>query len=128
MLKFKELETKNFLENIFCDGEIKTSGTDIDKLMPPVSWFDDGARAEEKQTVINKVNGVSERDLCIYADIFGGQLYHYQNYRDQEIDAVIELTDGQWCAFEVKLEANQVDAACRWPDGIFVVQVTALKN
>ncbi|HIU79286.1 MAG TPA: ATP-binding protein, partial [Candidatus Avilachnospira avicola] len=29
-----------------------------------------------------------ERDLRIYAESFGGQLYHYQDYRNQEIDAV----------------------------------------
>ena len=52
-----------------------------------------------------------ERDLCIYAESFGANLYHYQDYKNQEIDAVIELPDGQWCAFEIKLGANQIDAA-----------------
>ncbi len=52
-----------------------------------------------------------ERDLRIYAEAFGASLYHYQDYKNQEIDAVIELPDGQWCAFEIKLGANQLDAA-----------------
>lgn len=52
-----------------------------------------------------------ERDLKIYAESFGGSLYHYQDYRGREIDAVVELPDGQWCAFEIKLGANQIDAA-----------------
>ncbi len=52
-----------------------------------------------------------ERDLKIYAESFGGSLYHYQDYHSREIDAVIELPDGQWCAFEIKLGANQIDAA-----------------
>ena len=52
-----------------------------------------------------------ERDLRIYAESFGAQLYHYQDYRNQEIDAVVELPDGRWCAFEIKLGANQIDAA-----------------
>ena len=52
-----------------------------------------------------------ERDLRIYAESFGASLYHYQDYKSQEIDAVIELSDGQWCAFEIKLGANQIDAA-----------------
>ena len=34
-----------------------------------------------------------------------------KDYSGQEIDAVIELADGQWCAFEIKLGANQIDAA-----------------
>lgn len=52
-----------------------------------------------------------ERDLKIYAESFGGSLYHYQDYHSREIDAVIELPDGQWCAFEIKLGANQIDTA-----------------
>lgn len=52
-----------------------------------------------------------ERDLKIYAESFGANLYHYQDYAGREIDAVIELNDGKWCAFEIKLGANQIDAA-----------------
>ncbi|SFS79749.1 hypothetical protein SAMN02910357_01895 [Succinivibrio dextrinosolvens] len=57
--------------------------------------------------------GLVERDLRIYAETFGGKLYHYQNYLNQELDAVIELEDGSWCAFEIKLGANQIDAAAK---------------
>ena len=52
-----------------------------------------------------------ERDLRIYAESFGANLYHYQDYRGNEVDAVIELADGSWCAFEIKLGANQIDSA-----------------
>lgn len=54
-----------------------------------------------------------ERDLKIYAESFGGTLYHYQDYQGREIDAVVELPDSQWCAFEIKLGANQIDAAAQ---------------
>lgn len=54
-----------------------------------------------------------ERDMKIYAEAFGGKLYHYQDYQGWEIDAVIELSDGRWCAFEIKLGANQIDAAAQ---------------
>ena len=52
-----------------------------------------------------------ERDLRIYADSFDAKLYHYQDYNNREIDAVIELSDGRWSAFEIKLGANQIDKA-----------------
>lgn len=52
-----------------------------------------------------------ERDLKIYAESFGAALYHYQDYQNREIDAVIELEDGQWCAFEIKLGASQIESA-----------------
>ena len=52
-----------------------------------------------------------ERDLKIYAESFDANVYHYQDYNNKEIDAVIELGDGRWCAFEIKLGANQIDKA-----------------
>ncbi len=54
-----------------------------------------------------------ERDLRIYAESFGGKLYHYQDYEGKEIDAVIELPDGHWSAFEIKLGANQIEEASK---------------
>ena len=39
------------------------------------------------------------------------ELYHYQDYANREIDAVLELKDGRWCAFEINLGANQIDKA-----------------
>lgn len=54
-----------------------------------------------------------ERDLKIYGEAFGASLYHYQDYRNREIDAVLELKDGDWCAFEIKLGANQIEEAAR---------------
>ena len=60
--KLKEPETRKFLENSFRDGEIKTTGTDIDKLMPPVSRFGGGgARAKKKQGVIEKLQKFFEK-------------------------------------------------------------------
>lgn len=51
------------------------------------------------------------RDLKIYSGTFGGKTYHYQDYNDKEIDQVIELEDGSWCAFEIKLGTNKIDEA-----------------
>ena len=51
------------------------------------------------------------RDLQIYAESFNAGVYHYQDYKGREVDAVIELPDGAWCAFEIKLGARQIDAA-----------------
>ena len=52
-----------------------------------------------------------ERDLKVYSDSFNAKCYHYQDYQDKEIDSVIELENGQWCAFEIKLGANQIEKA-----------------
>ena len=52
-----------------------------------------------------------ERDLKIYTESFDAQLYHYQDYAGNEIDAVIELPDGNWCGIEIKLGANKIEEA-----------------
>lgn len=52
-----------------------------------------------------------ERDLKIYAESFDADLYHYQDYNNNEMDAVIAMPDGKWCGFKIKLGANQIDMA-----------------
>lgn len=54
-----------------------------------------------------------ERDLKIYADSFNAKVYHYQDYLNREIDSVIELEDGNWCAFEIKLGVKSIDDAAK---------------
>ena len=49
------------------------------------------------------------RDLEIYAQSFEAKLFHYQDYKNNELDAVIELDNGEWCAFEIKLGCNKID-------------------
>ena len=59
--KLKPEETRKFIENAFRDGSVKTTGTDIDKIMPPVSRFGGGNREEKKQGVISKLLKFFER-------------------------------------------------------------------
>ena len=59
--KLKPEETRRFLENAFREGEVKTFGTDIDKLMPPVSRFGGGNRTKKKQTIIDKLKAFFEK-------------------------------------------------------------------
>ena len=97
------------------------------------------------------------RDLRIYAEANNGRVFHYRDANDREIDAVVEMPDGRWGAFEVKLGANQIDKAAESllalkesmaeegpnilcvicgmsnmaytrPDGVIVVPITALKD
>ncbi|HOL03634.1 MAG TPA: type I restriction endonuclease subunit R [Fervidobacterium sp.] len=52
--KLKPEETRRFIDNAFRDGMLKTTGTVIDKIMPPVSRFG-GGRAAKKQGIIEKL-------------------------------------------------------------------------
>ena len=53
------------------------------------------------------------RDLRIYADCHDGLVYHYHDEHDNEVDAIIELGDGRWGMFEIKLGFNQVEVAAK---------------
>lgn len=52
-------------------------------------------------------------DLRIYADYYDGKVYHYHDERGNEADAIIQLPDGRWGMFEVKLGFNQVEKAAK---------------
>ena len=97
-----------------------------------------------------------ERDLKIYAENIGAKLYHYrENDTGVEVDAIVEIADGEYGAIEIKLGANKeeeavanlkkfyklaeikpkfmcvicglYDAVIKRPDGIYVLPITALK-
>ena len=57
----KPEETEKFIENSFRDGQVRTTGTDIDKILPPMSRFGGGNRQEKKRSVIEKIQSFFER-------------------------------------------------------------------
>lgn len=63
--KLKPKETRKFVENAFRDSNLKTTGTDIDRILPPVSRFSGGgsSRAAKKQSVIGKLTTFFEKYL-----------------------------------------------------------------
>jgi len=98
-----------------------------------------------------------ERDLRIYIESLGGNLYHYRdNNTGNEVDAIVELADGEYGAIEIKLGSNEEEDAVKTlkkfyhsaeikpkfmavicglcnaitkrPDGIYVLPITCLKN
>ena len=97
-----------------------------------------------------------ERDLRIYSESIGAKLYHYrENDTGIKVDAIIELSAGEYGAIEIKLGSNKeeeaasslnrfydlaevkpkfmciicglYDAVVKRPDGIYVLPITALK-
>ena len=57
----KPQETKEFIKNSLRDGQVRTTGTDIDKILPPMSRFGGGNRQEKKKSVIEKIQTFFER-------------------------------------------------------------------
>lgn len=55
-------ETTRFMVSSFRDGQVRTTGTDIDKILPPMSRFGGGGnRIEKKKTVIEKIQTFFEK-------------------------------------------------------------------
>lgn len=53
-----------------------------------------------------------ERDLRIYAEYLDGYLYHFRdNSSGDEVDAIIEFSDGSYAAFEIKLSSGGIKDA-----------------
>ena len=59
--KLKPDETHKFLDNALRDGVIKTTGTDIDKILPPMSRFGGGNREQQKNSIIEKLKEFYEK-------------------------------------------------------------------
>ncbi len=96
------------------------------------------------------------RDLRIYMDYLGGNVYHFRdNVSGLEVDSILEFEDGEYAAVEIKLGYNEVndaiknlqkyydntikkpkfmcvivgvcEAVYKDPSGIYIVPITALK-
>lgn len=98
-----------------------------------------------------------ERDLRIYIESIGGNLFHFRdNTTGLEIDSIVELRNGDYGAIEIKLGTDKIEEAAKnllrfneivqkkpkflciicglheaiikRDDGIYVIPITALKN
>lgn len=93
-------ETRKFLDNSFRDGQVKTTGTDIEKILPPMSRFGGDNKTERKETIIEKIskffekyfgisNSENESNSSIYTNIDKPENYSMvaeddEMYKDEE--------------------------------------------
>ncbi len=83
---------------------------------PALSAFAIGATADSLLNDLNTFGFLFEslcvHDLRVYAEALRGDVYHYRDESGLEVDAVVELRDGRWAAFEVKMGGDKaVDTA-----------------
>ena len=67
--KLKPEETHKFISNSFRDGVLKTTGTDIDVILPAVSRFGGGNRAMKKKRVIDRLMAYFEKYLELVSGV-----------------------------------------------------------
>ncbi|WP_434333588.1 DUF4143 domain-containing protein [Mycoplasma capricolum subsp. capricolum] len=97
------LRVKQLEKRYFCDPSLACALLDLtpNKIMGDLNLY--GLLFE----------GLVIRDLKVYAQANDAKVYHYQDYLDNELDAVIEFKNGEWCAIEIKLGLNQVEQAAK---------------
>jgi predicted AAA+ superfamily ATPase len=61
----------------------------------------------------NIFEGLCLRDLLVYTDANKGKLYHYRDNSDLEVDAIIEMRDGSWGGFEIKLGKSDIEEGAK---------------
>ena len=91
-----EEETRKFLDNAFRDGQVKTNGTDIEKILPPMRRFGGGNRAEKKENIIVKVKKFFEKYFGLGTAIENDNGFEYKVTDKEEnnnLDMVAE--DGE---------------------------------
>ena len=59
--RLKPEETQKFVDNSFRDGVLKTTGTDIDRILPPVSRFGSSNRTAKKNGVVQKLQAFFDK-------------------------------------------------------------------
>ena len=115
----------------FVDPSIATSALGI----TPESMFSD------MKTFGLLFESLAIRDLRIYCDYIGAEVYHYRDKKDREADAVISFADGAWALLEVKLgDKEEIETASKklvllakdinkkeHPEPAFLMIVTAQK-
>ena len=72
----------------------------------------------KKADLINDLNftgfifeNLCYRDLKIYAESIGAELFYYRDNKDFEVDFILRTENGEWGAIEIKLGARQIDEA-----------------
>lgn len=77
-------ETRKFLDNSFRDGEVKTTGTDIEKILPPMRRFGEDNKTERKQTIIEKISKFFEKYFGISNSENESENYKYKSDMESE--------------------------------------------
>lgn len=89
-------ETRKFIDNVFRDGQVKTTGTDIEKILPPMRRFGGGNRAERKESIIEKIKKFFEKYFGIWnSDNNSEDTLVYDSTEDDTESLAMVTEDGE---------------------------------
>ena len=85
-----ETETRKFLNNSFREGQVKTTGTDIEKILPPMRRFGGGNRTQKKETIIEKIKKFFEKYFGVISTNQDEDSFKYE-VSDDDSDEYLEM-------------------------------------
>lgn len=88
-----DTETRKFLDNSFRDGQVKTYGTDIEKILPPMRRFGGGNRTERKENIVKKVLKFFEKYFGVGNSVNSGDVEYDADYDDGQESIAAEDVD-----------------------------------
>lgn len=90
-----EEETRKFLDNAFRDGQVKTNGTDIEKILPPMRRFCGGNRAEKKENIIVKVKKFFEKYFGLGTSDKNDDQFEYKDSDETNSDSLDMVAENE---------------------------------
>ena len=90
-----EEETRKFLDNAFRDGQVKTNGTDIEKILPPMRRFSGGNRAEKKENIIVKVKKFFEKYFGLGTSDKNDDQFEYKDSDETNSDSLDMVAENE---------------------------------
>ena len=90
-----EEETRKFLDNAFRDGQVKTNGTDIEKILPPMRRFGGGNRAEKKENIIVKVKKFFEKYFGLGTSDKNDDQFEYKDSDETNSDSLDMVAENE---------------------------------
>ncbi len=100
-----ELESKARLvaspERCLCDPSLAAAALE----MGPESLF------RNMRIMRSLFESLAIRDLRVYSQVIGGRVFHYHDTAGSEVDAIVVLEDGRWCAIDVRMGCDADEGA-----------------
>lgn len=90
-----EEETRRFMKHSFREGQVKTNGTDIEKILPPMRRFGGGNRSERKETIIQKVKKFFEKYFGLVINEDSDDSIKYDVSEEDDSDILMVAEEGE---------------------------------
>lgn len=90
-----ENETRKFINNSFREGQVKTNGTDIEKILPPMRRFGGGNRTEKKENIIVKIKKFFEKYFGLGIDVENDDGFECEVTEDEDISLGMVAEEGK---------------------------------